>query len=419
MAVTHIAGMAPTRVRRTVVMMALALAILAYVQRVAIGQAAGPISADLGLSKSEMGLVFGAFGLSYALFEIPMGLVGDRYGVKKILTRLVLVWSFFTALTGAAWNLTSMWVIRFLFGAGEAGCFPNLTRMLSQWLPRGERVKAQALMWACTRWGGAVTPPLVLLAINFVGWRWAFVLFGLLGAGWVAWFSRRFHERPADHPDVNEAERDLLMDAQALVAHTPESWTSLLLRPQALLLCLQYFCWSYVWYFFVTWMPTFLGEAHGQSAAGMAGLSVLPLLMGGMGSLTAGLLPLWVSRRAVAIFCFTSVAILLALVPQAGNVWLAIGLLASIAFLGDMLVPISWNQCVELGQGHTATMGAAMNMFANFSGFLAPVVGGMLLEASGNDWTPMLWLMSGVAGLGAASWIVMGAGGTVPAAAKG
>lgn len=411
--------MTPTRVRHGVVAMALGLAILAYVQRVAISQAAGPISADLGLDKAEMGLVFGAFGLSYALFEIPMGLVGDKFGVKTILTRLVLVWSFFTALTGAAWNLASMWVIRFLFGAGEAGCFPNLTRMLSQWLPRGERVKAQALMWACTRWGGAATPPLVLLAINFVGWRWAFVLFGLLGAAWVAWFARNFHERPADHPRVNDAERDLLMESQALVAHAPESWVKLLLRPQALLLCLQYFCWSYVWYFFVTWLPTFLGEVHGQSAAGMAGLSVLPLLMGGLGSLTAGLLPLWVPRRLVAITSFVSVAVLMALVPQAGNAWVAIGLLAAAAFLGDMLVPISWNQCVELGQGYTATMGAAMNMFANFSGFLAPVVGGLLLKSTGNDWTPMLWLMSGVAGIGAVSWIIMGAGAAAPAAQQG
>ncbi|WP_298197003.1 MFS transporter [Novosphingobium sp.] len=411
--------MTATRVRHGVVRIALALAILAYVQRVAISQAAGPISSDLGLDKSEMGMVFGAFGLSYALFEIPMGLGGDRLGVKRILSRLVLAWSFFTALTGAAWNLTSMWVIRFLFGAGEAGCFPNLTRMLSQWLPRAERVRAQALMWACTRWGGAVTPPLVLLAINVVGWRGAFVLFGLLGAAWVLWFSRSFHENPADDPRVNEAERALLAESQALVSHTPGSWLSLLMRPQALLLCVQYFCWSYVWYFFVTWMPTFLGEVHGQSAAGMAGLSVLPLLMGGLGSLTAGMLPLWVSRRALAIGCFATVAVLLVLVPHAPNVWVAIALLAAIAFVGDMLVPTSWNQCVELGQGFTATMGAAMNMFANFSGFLAPVVGGMLLKATGNDWTPMLWLMSGVAGIGGLSWIVMGAVGTAPAAAKG
>src|SRR5271170_5313155 len=149
------ANSAPTRVRYGVVAMAIGLAVLSYVQRVAISQAAGPIASDLHIPKTQMGLIFGAFGLSYALFEIPMGLLGDRLGVKRVLTQIVLAWSAFTALTGAAWNVASLCAIRFLFGAGEAGCFPNLTRMLSTWLPARERVTAQALMWACARWGGA------------------------------------------------------------------------------------------------------------------------------------------------------------------------------------------------------------------------------------------------------------------------
>ncbi|WP_194492319.1 MFS transporter, partial [Polymorphobacter multimanifer] len=221
--------MKPTRVRYGVVGFALSLAILAYVQRVAISQAAGPISADLGLDKVEMGLIFGAFGLSYALFEIPMGLLGDKLGVRRVLAQIVILWSFFTALTGAAWNLTSMWIIRFLFGAGEAGCFPNLTRMLTQWLPRGERVKAQALMWASTRWGAAVTPPLVLVGITLFGWRWAFVIFGLMGVVWALFFLSRFKERPQDNPKVNEAELALLAESQALVTQEHGGWLQLLL----------------------------------------------------------------------------------------------------------------------------------------------------------------------------------------------
>jgi MFS family permease len=223
----------PTNTRWLVVAFAVSLAVLQYVDRVAISQAGPLIQKDLGLSATEMGWVFAAFTLAYALFEIPGGYLGDWIGPRKVILRIVLWWSFFTAATGWVLGFRSLVAVRFLFGAGEAGCFPNLTRMLSQWLPRGERVKAQALMWACTRWGGAVTPPLVLLAINFVGWRWAFVLFGLLGAAWVAWFSRRFHERPADHPGVNDAEQALLAESQALVAHAPESWVKLLLRPQA------------------------------------------------------------------------------------------------------------------------------------------------------------------------------------------
>ena len=132
--------MKPSRTRYGVVMLAIGLAVLSYVQRVAISGAAAPIAHDLRLSKQQMGWVFGAFGLAYALFEIPMGLLGDRRGVRRVLAQVVLAWSAFTALTGAAWSVTSLVAIRFLFGAGEAGCFPNLTRMLSAWLPARERV---------------------------------------------------------------------------------------------------------------------------------------------------------------------------------------------------------------------------------------------------------------------------------------
>ena len=116
--------MKPTRARYWVVVFALTLAVLSYVQRVAISVAAVPISRELHLNNAQMGWVFGAFGLSYAIFELPMGLAGDRLGVRRVLTQVVLAWSFFTALTGAAWNAASLIAIRFLFGAGEAGCFP-------------------------------------------------------------------------------------------------------------------------------------------------------------------------------------------------------------------------------------------------------------------------------------------------------
>ncbi|MBU3078217.1 MFS transporter [Sphingomonas quercus] len=399
--------MRPTRVRYGVVGFALTLAILAYIQRVAISQAAGPISADLGLDKQQMGLVLGAFGLSYALFEIPMGLLGDKLGVRRVLTQIVLLWSFFTALTGAAWSLTSMWIIRFLFGAGEAGCFPNLTRMLSQWLPRSERIRAQALMWAFTRWGGAVTPPLVLVGINLFGWRWSFVAFAMLGVVWAVFFLAFFKENPADHPKVNAAELELLKDSQALVSHHEGGWTRILLQPQVFLLIAQYFCWSYVWYFFVTWMPTFLAEEYQQSPAAVAGLAVLPLFLGGLGSLISGALPSWVPRRRVALFAFIALAALMFAVTQVHNVGIVIMLLALGSFSGDLTTPISWNSCVEIGKRYTATVAAAMNMFANFSGFVAPVVGGIILQRTGNNWNLMLYMMVGVASVGAVCWLFL------------
>lgn len=144
----------PTRARYRVIVFAVALAVLAYIDRVAISQAAVPISRDLGLSKSQMGLIFGAFALAYALFEIPSGWMGDRIGPRAVLIRIVLAWSAFTALTGVAWNFAALWVTRFLFGAGEAGCFPNLTKAFSLWIPPSERARAQGIVWAFARWAG-------------------------------------------------------------------------------------------------------------------------------------------------------------------------------------------------------------------------------------------------------------------------
>src|SRR5215469_10442061 len=304
--------MKPSRARYNVVLLAIGLAVLSYVQRVAISGAAIPITHDLGLSKQDMGLVFGAFGVAYALFEIPMGLMGDRQGVRRTLTQIVLAWSAFTALTGAAWNVTSLVAIRFLFGAGEAGCFPNLTRMLSAWLPARERVTAQSLMWACARWGGAITPPLTLLCITWLGWRWAFVSFAALGLVWCVVFLAWFRDDPAKHGAVNAAERKLLEASRVLMRHGAErSWVSLLLTRQVAALGLQYFCFSYVWYFYITWLPTYLHEGRGQSPQRTAALAVLPLLFGGFGSLAGAITSRRLPRRVIACIGFVATAVLL------------------------------------------------------------------------------------------------------------
>ena len=152
----------PTKARYWVVVFAVTLAVLSYIDRVCISQAAPVISRDLGLTKSQMGMVFSAFAIAYALFEIPGGWMGDWMGPRRVLMRIVLWWSFFTAATGFMWNFWSMCAARFMFGAGEAGCFPNLTKAFTIWLPHNERTRAQGIMWMFARWGGAFTPPLVV-----------------------------------------------------------------------------------------------------------------------------------------------------------------------------------------------------------------------------------------------------------------
>src|SRR4051812_2082013 len=157
-AVPPAAVAAPTQARYWVVVFAVTLAIIQYIDRVAISQAAPLISADLSLSPQQMGWVFSAFTLAYALFEIPGGYLGDRIGPRRVLLRIVVWWSCFTAATGWTWNWVSLLATRFLFGAGEAGCFPNLTKAFNRWLPTTERSHAQGILWMSARWGGAAAP---------------------------------------------------------------------------------------------------------------------------------------------------------------------------------------------------------------------------------------------------------------------
>jgi MFS transporter, ACS family, glucarate transporter len=401
--------MKASRTRYSVVALAIALAILSYVQRVAISQAAGPISRDLHLNKAQMGLVFGAFGLSYALFEIPVGLLGDRIGVRRVLIQIVLGWSVFTALTGAAWNVVSLWMIRFLFGAGEAGCFPILTRMLSMWLPARERVTAQSMLWAFARWGGAATPPLVLACIGLVGWRWSFVAFASLGLVWCAVFWVWFKDNPRQHASVNDAEKELLEISRVLMSHHTgqKTWQSLLLTPEVVVLCLQYFCVSFTWYFYITWLPTYLREARGLTAGHAAALSVLPLLFGGFGSLLTGLAPVRLPRRRIAFFGLLATALLLFAFLRAQAALLAMLCMAAASLCSDLTMPISWNACVEIGGSYTATVAATMNMLGNLAGFVMPVVGGLILQKTAGNWTPLISLMIASDVIAALCWLYL------------
>jgi MFS family permease len=401
-------SMKPTYARYWVVAFALALAMIMYIQRVAISAAIVPIAADLHLDQKEKGYVLGAFGLSYALFEIPMGLMGDKLGVRWVLTQVVLLWSVFTALTGAAWNWISLWIIRFLFGAGEAGCFPNLTRMLSAWLPLSERVKAQAVMWAFGRWGGALAPPVAIFVIGLFGWRIGFVALAFLGVAWVALFLPWFRNDPAEHKAVNQAELALLEGGRELVLHDHGAkWYRLLLQKDIFFLGLQYFGFSYTWYFYVTWLPTWLHDARGLSMAQVGLYATWPLAAGGIGSIVSGFLPLSIPRKWVAFCGFLATAFLIAIIPGIPGVATQMAVMAVASFCSDLTMPISWNTCVEIGKQYTATVSSTMNMLGNLAGFVAPTVFGLILQYTNSNYSIVMYTMAMASVVSGVCWLFL------------
>src|SRR3954469_15883049 len=183
---------------------------------------------ELGMDNTAMGIVFGAFTLAYGLFEVPTGRWGDRFGSRGVLLRIVLWWSAFTSLTGAVNGFYLLLMVRFLFGAGEAGALPNAARVLAHWFPVGTRGRAQGFLTTSMLLGGVVAPMASQELINRFGWRWSFVLFGTVGVAWAVPFYLWFRDDPADHPGTNPAERELIaagtLAADPHAAHPPIPW---------------------------------------------------------------------------------------------------------------------------------------------------------------------------------------------------
>jgi ACS family glucarate transporter-like MFS transporter len=429
----------PTRTRYWVIVFAVTLAVIQYIDRVAISQAMPDIAAELHFTDAQKGMIFSAFTLAYALFEIPTGWLGDKLGAKSVLIRVVLWWSFFTAATGWAWSYGSMLVTRFLFGAGEAGCFPNLTKAMSAWLPKIDRTRAQALMWMGARWGGASAPLLVVIVMTFVSWRAAFVVFALLGLVWAVIFARWYRDNPKDHPRVNAAELELLKEnAQNVSGHGDVPWRELATRPTMWLLWGQYFFLSYGWYFFVTWLPTYLRDERGleiksnvvmQWLAGLlegwvspelmlkilaASLAGTPLLFGGFGALFAGQVSsrlihrgasIKVVRRTFGFVGIAGAAALLMLSFQIRDPLLAMLAMGMAGFFNDLTLPGSWATCMDVGGKYAGTVSGSMNMMGNFGGMAGPVVVGWVLSATGRDWHQVFVITSAIYSLGALCWL--------------
>jgi MFS family permease len=404
----------PTNARSGVVIFAVTLAVLSYVSRVCISQAAPEMRRDLNLTSQQMGQIFGAFAISYALLEIPSGLLGDAIGAKKVLIRIVLWWSAFTALTGAMTNFASLYAVRFLFGAGEAGAFPNLTKIFTIWLPHRERLRAQAIMWTAARWAGAFTPKLVFLVLLVVNWRTAFFVFGAVGVIWVAVFHWWFRDDPHTHPSVNAAESALIGGAGTHAAgHGNVPWAKLLSSRSVWLLWLQYFALSFPWYFFITWMPSYLKDYWKLPAGEATTLAILPLFLGGLGSAFCG----WVSRplaqkvgsptmsrRILSCSGFFGAGLLMILSIQMKDAVWAMVAMGMASFCNDLAMPPSWASCMDIGGKYAGTLSGSMNMMGNLAGFAAPVVGGYILNNNPANYANLLYLSAGVYFIGMLCW---------------
>jgi MFS transporter, ACS family, glucarate transporter len=407
----------PTRVRYWVIVFAITLAVITYIDRVCISFAATDMQKDLNLTQVEMGWVLAAFAFAYALLEIPGGYLGDRMGPRRVVTRIVVWWSFFTAATAWAWNLGSLVVIRFLFGAGEAGCFPNLTKAFTTWLPERERVRAQGIMWLSARWGGAFTPLLVAWVMGHVGWRHSFEIFGAIGVVWALIFYMWYRDDPLTHPKMNLAEKELLRSsARHAEAHANVPWGKLLESRQVWMLCWQYFCLSYGWYFYITWLPTYLRQGRHITLESSALLAILPLFCGGVGNPTSVMLgsllnrithSVTMTRRIVACTGFAGASGFLVYSTTVNDPLSAMIAIGASSFCNDLVMPNAWGAAMDIGGKYAGTLSGAMNMWGNLGGALSPVAIGYMLKWSGSNWNLTLYISAAIYLMGIVFWLLL------------
>lgn len=412
-------GLEPRTGRRTLLKYAVLLAALLYLDRVCISVSQADISRDLGLTKTQMGIAMTMFSVAYAIFEVPGGWLGDRIGARLVLTRIVAWWSAFTMATGLAWNLSSLIVTRFLFGAGEAGCFPNLTKAFSLWFKGEDRTRAQSLMWLAARWGGAFTPLAVVFVLEFVDWRGSFYIFGAVGFVWAYFFFRWFRDDPATHPDVTSAELALMPRKEDVQAphHESPPWRAFLTSRSVWLLSLQYACLSYGFWFYLTWLPTYIRESFGMTSADRyqaATLAALPLFLAGISVwLTGRVTPALVARvgsaatvrRALGVVGQGIAAIMMLVSIQFDQPVLAMLAMGVSCFGNDMAMPGSWTACMDLGGRYSGTLSGFMNMCGMVGGLLAPWTIPVILEAAGNNWEVPIVVIAATYFVGALAWL--------------
>ena len=352
------------------------LAAITYLDRVAISVAGPRIQEDLNISPEKWGWIVGVFTVSYALFEIPTGRMGDRIGARRVLTRVVLWWSAFTTFTGLVSNYYVLLVTRFLFGAGEAGYFPNVGISISRWFPIRERARAFGLVWMSAQAGGALSPLLIVPIQLRWGWRASFYVLGVIGALWcMAWY-RWYRDTPAEKPKVTQAE----IEEIGVPSHQGDHhlrWGKVLRSTNLLAILVMVFCYVFALYFFISWLHTFLVKGRGFSQEQLL-LSSAPAILGAAGNVCGGFLSdaltrrlgLKWGRRSIGLVGLSCAAVFMAATILTTNKF------ATLLFLGLAYAGITIQQTVssavgvDIGRKHVGAVLGAANTAGSIGGFL-------------------------------------------------
>jgi ACS family glucarate transporter-like MFS transporter len=386
------------------------LSIITYLDRVCISVAGPRIQDSLHISPEKWGWVTGVFALSYGLFEIPSGALGDRIGPRKVLTRIVLWWSAFTSLTGAVSNYFLLLLTRFCFGIGEAGAYPNAAAVLARWIPARNRARAWGIVWMTSQIGGAISPLLVVPIQERFGWRASFCMFGFLGVIWGGVWYAWFRDSPAEKPEVSQVERDEIGDFSPDARHGLP-WGVALRSGNLWRVMATAACYVYALYFFQSWFHTYLVKGRGYAESDLW-LSSLPYLVGacanGLGGLTSDWLVrvfgLKTGRRISGLVGLGAAALfMVATILTTSGAWALVFL--SLVYGGmTFQQPVICAVCLDIGRNHAGAVMGFANTAAQAGSVASSVAFGYLVGHYGSYQAPLI-PMAAMLFIGALLWL--------------
>ncbi|SFI96841.1 MFS transporter [Planctomicrobium piriforme] len=425
-----------TRIRYVVLAWICAAAIVVYIQRTAMGVAATRIRGDLGLSEVDMGWVMSGFFWAYGLSQIPMGCVGQFWGSRRGLVVSMLIASSLCSLVGFSWGFSSILVFWMGAGIATAGVFPSCMQSISAWFPRSRLALPSGLLGSAMSVGAAISATLtgILLSLHdrfaadadsvlmpwlgaALSWRGVFILYGLPGLLWAIAFGLWFRNRPAQHPQVNAAELELIVSDQDPInpqreQGAPIPWSQLFLGSQMLLLSGQQMFRSAGYAFFGTWFPTYLQKVHDVSIGWSGFLTSIPLMGVIFGGTLAGWLADWIfnktgSRRLSRQWLGGGGQLVCALTVIAA--WYANDLVITVPLiaLGSIVMAFggccSYSVIVENARPHVAPAYGMMNMMGNIGAAVSPVGAGFIAKWYG--WEPVLLMYAAFYFLSFCCWV--------------
>lgn len=398
--------------RRRVLILLFFLILITYLDRVTISLVGVRIKEAFHLSNEQFGWVVGAFALAYAIFEIPSGMMVDRIGQRAVFIRIVLWWSFFTALTGMTMGLTTLLLTRFLFGMGESGAYPTSSSTIARWFPTTETGRSMSVLFIGQNAGAAVAPLIVVpLAIHF-GWRAPFFVNGLIGILWVLICLWWFRNEPSQMKGILKEEVALIESKRRFVKHKETfPWKIAIRNWRILAMLFGFFCSQWGLYFFVAWMPVYLQQGRHFTENYMKLTTSYIFIFGMAGALLSGFLNDWLvrkrglnfGRRFVGVCSLGLSGIFLAVTAATQSNSVAAVCLWVCYFCYSFYAITAFSSCVDIGGAKAGTMAGMMNCAGQTGAFLLSVVFGKIADVAHNFNTPV-FLIAGILMLGSIAW---------------